>query len=180
MKILQFSYRSFPKNLSVVKWEEKSAMKIHKKFTSDTPYFFRKMSVVKWKESSKLCLAFSGARKINKKFTFAYPIIRQNFVRLWWGEIQNLDVVIYQAARIYKKFSSVTLIFSEKMYVVIWRAYFHSQKIYKGIYGHFRKKCTLYCEREKIAMKIHKKFTKLHMVIRRKNARLEWNKPHGS
>ena len=113
--------------------EIKIAIKIHRKFTSDTPYFFKKLSVVKWKESSKLCLAFSGARKINKKFTFAYPIIRQNFVRLWWGEIQNLDVVIYQAERIYRKFTFATPKFTKKMYVVLWE--------------------------EKIVMKIRKKFT---------------------
>ena len=57
------------------------------------------------------------------------------------GVTQNLDVVIYPTARIYRKFSSVTLIFSEKMYVVIWRAYFHSQKIYKSTYGHSMKIC---------------------------------------
>ena len=38
----------------------------------------------------------------------------------------------------------------------------------------FSEKCTLYCEREKIAVKIHKKFTKLHMVIRWKFVRLRY------
>ena len=40
-----------------------------------------------------------------------------------------------------KNFLIGYLLFEEKMYVVIWRAYFHSQKIYKSTYGHSMKIC---------------------------------------
>ena len=45
IKILQSLECPFGKNSSVVKREGKIKMKIHRKFTSDTPYFFKKMSV---------------------------------------------------------------------------------------------------------------------------------------
>ena len=43
-----------------------SAMKIHRKFTSDTPYFFKKMFVVKWEESSKSVCLFRKREKFTK------------------------------------------------------------------------------------------------------------------